>query len=93
VGDDEAGIRWGEKALELAERVGCLDAMGDTLNIVGTIELRQGNMDGLVKMDRSRELAQQAGDELGIARTYLHPALALTGRREWVLAERYTVPA
>jgi DNA-binding CsgD family transcriptional regulator len=92
VGDDDAGIRWGEKALALAERVGCLDAMGDTLNIVGTVELRQGNLDGLIKMDRSRELAEQTGDELGVARTYLHPALVFSGRREWVLAERYIQP-
>jgi DNA-binding CsgD family transcriptional regulator len=92
VGDDEAGIRWGGKALELAERVGCLDAMGDTLNIIGTVELRRGNLDGLAKLDRSRELAQQAGDEVGVARTYLHPAMALAGRREWVLADRYIQP-
>jgi DNA-binding CsgD family transcriptional regulator len=92
VGDDDAGIRWGERALELAERVGCLDAMSDTLSIVGTVELRQGNMDGLAKLDRSRDLAQQAGDEVGVARTYLHPAMALSGRREWVLADRYIQP-
>jgi len=92
VGDDDAGIRWGERALELAQRVGCLDAMGDTLNIVGTVELRQGNPDGLAKLDRSRELAQQAGDERGVARAYLHPAMALSGRREWVLADRYIQP-
>ncbi len=92
VGDDDAAIRWGEKAIKLAERVGCLDAMGDTLNIVGTVELRQGNPDGLVKLDRSRELAQQAGDELGVARAYLHPAMVFAGRREWVLADRYIQP-
>jgi hypothetical protein len=66
--------------------------MGDTLNIVGTVELRQGNPDGLAKLDRSRELAQQAGDERGVARAYLHPAMALAGRREWVLADRYIQP-
>ena len=92
VGDDKKAIRWGEKAIELAERVGCLDAMGDALNIVGTVELRQGNPDGLVKLDRSRELAQQAGDERGVARAYLHPAMVLAGRGEWVLADRYIQP-
>jgi DNA-binding CsgD family transcriptional regulator len=91
VGDDQA-VRWGERALELAERVGCLDAVGDTLNIVGTVELRQGNLDGLAKLDRSRELAEQAGDEVGVVRAYMHPALALAARREWVLAERYIQP-
>jgi len=92
VGDDDAAIQWGKRALELAQRVGCLDAMGDTLNIVGTVELRQGNLDGLVKLDRSRELAQQARDEVGIARTYMHPAWVLSARQEWVLAERYLQP-
>ena len=91
VGDAEA-LRWGERALELAERVGCLDAIGDTLNIVGTAELGRGNLEGLAKLDRSRELAEQAEDELGVVRAYMHPALALAARREWVLAERYIQP-
>jgi hypothetical protein len=92
VGDDDAGIRWGKKAIELAEQVGCLDAVGETLNIVGTIELRQGNLGGLSRLDRSRELAEQAGDELGVARAYSNPAAVLAARREWVLAERYIQP-
>lgn len=92
VGDDDEGLRWGERALELAGRVGCLDAMGNTLSIVGTVELRQGKMGGLAKVDRSRELAQQSGDEFGAARAYLLPAMALAGRREWVLADRYIQP-
>jgi len=82
----------GEKALELAGRVGCLDAMGDTLHIAGLVELRQGNLDGLAKMDRSRDLAERAGDKLGIARAYLHPAMVLAGRRERVLADRCIQP-
>jgi DNA-binding CsgD family transcriptional regulator len=92
VGDDDAGVWWGTRAMELAERVGCLDAESDALNVVGMVELRQGDLGGLAKLDRSRELAQQAGDELGIARAYVHPALALTARQEWVLAERYLQP-
>jgi DNA-binding CsgD family transcriptional regulator/tetratricopeptide (TPR) repeat protein len=92
IGNDDEAIRWGGKALEVAERVGCLDAVGDTLNILGLVELRQGNPDGLAKLDRSRELAQQADDELGVARAYLHPAMLLAARREWVLADRYIQP-
>jgi hypothetical protein len=38
------------------------------------------------------ELARQAGDELGVARAYMHPAAVLASRREWVLAERYITP-
>ncbi len=92
IGDDEQALAWGEKAIELADLVGCLDAAGDALNVVGTVELRQGNLDGLAKLDRSRELAEQAADELGIARAYLHPAAVLAARREWMLAERYIQP-
>jgi len=77
VGDDEAALRWGQRAIELAERVGCLDAAGDSLNIVGMVELRRGDLDGLARMDRSRELAEQAGDEHGVARAYAHPAAVL----------------
>jgi DNA-binding CsgD family transcriptional regulator/tetratricopeptide (TPR) repeat protein len=92
VGDDDAAIRWGTEAIELAERIGCLDAVGDTLNIVGTVELRQGNLGGLARLDRSRELAEQAGDERGVARAYSNPAAVLAARREWLLAERYIGP-
>ncbi len=87
--DDDGAVLWGKKAIEVAEQAGCLDAVGDTLNIVGTAELRQGNLDGLAKLDRSREIAQLTGDEAGVARSYMHPTAALAGRREWVLAERY----
>jgi DNA-binding CsgD family transcriptional regulator/tetratricopeptide (TPR) repeat protein len=90
--DDDAALRWGGRALELAERVGCLDVVGEALNIVGTVELRQGNLDGLGRLDRSRELAEQAGDELGVVRAYMHPAAVLAARREWVLADCYIQP-
>ena len=83
--DDDEALRWGERAIDLAERVGCVDAIADTLNIVGTAQLRLGDLDGLVKLDRSRELAQQAGDELGVIRAYERPAAVLAARREWVL--------
>ncbi len=91
VGNDQA-LEWAQRAIELAERLGCLDAIGDALNIAGTAELRVGNLDGLAKLDRSRVVAQQAGDELGVARAYMHPAAVLAARREWILAERYIAP-
>jgi DNA-binding CsgD family transcriptional regulator/tetratricopeptide (TPR) repeat protein len=91
-GDDDAALLWGKKAIELAERVGCLDAAGNALNIVGTVELRQGNLDGLARLDRGRDLVQQAGDDLGVARAYILPAQVFASRREWVLADRYIHP-
>ncbi len=79
----------GKKALEVAEQVGCLDAVGETLNIVGTAELRQGNLGGLEKLDHSREIAQQTGDEIGMARAYMHPTAARGAPR---MGARGTLP-
>lgn len=39
--DDEAAVLWGKRAIEVAEQLGCVDAVGETLNIVGTAELRR----------------------------------------------------
>lgn len=50
---------------------------------MGTAELRQGNLGGLDKLNRSREIAQLAGDEAGIQRSYVRPAVALA-RGAWV---------
>jgi hypothetical protein len=64
-------------ALELAGRVRCRDATGDALNIVGTVQLRQGNPDGLAKLDRSRDLARQAGGRERKIRAHLRQLKAL----------------
>jgi tetratricopeptide (TPR) repeat protein len=90
--DDAEAQRWGQRAIDLAERIDCPAAVGDALNILGTAQLRLGDLDGLAKLDRSRELAQQAGDELGVVRAYERSAAVLAARREWVLAERYIEP-
>jgi hypothetical protein len=59
-GEDEA-VRWGAKAMELADEVGCADALVYALNTVGTIEFRRGEAEGRVKLERSGELAAAAG--------------------------------
>ena len=92
VTDDATAIRWGTAAIELADRVGCTDALVYALNNVGTVELRGGDPGGLAKLERSRELAAQAGDEAGVGRAYLHLGLALAARREWLVAERFLDP-
>jgi len=89
IADDDGAVLWGKRAIEVAELVGCLDAIGDTLSILGTAELRQGNLAGLDKLDQSREIAWQVGDERGIAQALSRAAAALAGRREWALAEPY----
>jgi DNA-binding CsgD family transcriptional regulator/tetratricopeptide (TPR) repeat protein len=86
-------IAWGEKAIELGEDVGCPEAVYEALNNIGTIELSRGELSGLQKLERSRDLADQAGDRFGVARGYLHLCWMLTLRREWELLARYLPPA
>jgi DNA-binding CsgD family transcriptional regulator/tetratricopeptide (TPR) repeat protein len=87
--DDDGAVLWGKKALEVGEQVGCLEEIGDTLSLIGTAELRAGNLGGLEKLEQSREIARQAGDERGVAASFARPAATLAGRREWLLAGRY----
>ena len=43
-------------------------------------------------LERSRDLALETGDEAGVGRAYLHLAVALAGRHEWLVAERFLDP-
>ncbi len=90
--DDADAIRWGIRAIDLAEQLACADALVYALNNVGTVEVRRGDLDGLAKLERSRDLAAQTGDETGVGRAYLHLSLVLGSRREWPLAERFIEP-
>ena len=87
--DDDGAVLWGKKALEVGEQVGCLEEIGDTLSLIGTAELRSGNLAGLEKLEQSRQIARQAGDERGVAASFARPAATLAGRREWLLVARY----
>ena len=86
-------ISWGERAIRLGEKVGCLEAVYVGLNNIGTIEIMRGELAGVHKLERSRGLAEQAGDSTGVARAYLHLCWMLTLRREWGLVARYLPPA
>ena len=90
--DDTEALRWGNKAIALAEETGCTDALIYALNAVGTQELARGDHSGLAKLEKSRELAEQTADEPGTGRAYGNLAVALAARREWVLADRYLEP-
>lgn len=92
IGEDSEAIRWGTHAIELADHVGSTDALVYALNNVGTVELRRGDLDGLAKLERSRDLAAEAGDEAGVGRAFLHLGIVLGARREWLLAERFLAP-
>ena len=58
---DLAGTReWGEKAIELAERLGETEVLVAAIGNVGTVELAHGLAEGREKLQRSLELALDA---------------------------------
>ena len=61
---------WGGRAIELAERLGELEALVHALNNVGTAELRYDLPGGREKLERSLALALDADMEEHVARAY-----------------------
>ncbi|MBV9334470.1 MAG: AAA family ATPase, partial [Solirubrobacterales bacterium] len=88
---DEAGqaATWGTRALALAERIDDVKATVDSLNLLGTIELARGTSEGRSKLERSVELARQAGLTTEAGMAYINLVSAFNRRREWEIAERY----
>ena len=69
--DQPGATSWGERAIELAERLGETEIVVHALNNVGTAELRAGRSpDGRAKLERSLALALEAGLEEHVARAY-----------------------
>jgi DNA-binding CsgD family transcriptional regulator/tetratricopeptide (TPR) repeat protein len=86
-------ISWGERAILLGDYLGCSQAVYGGLDNIGTIEIMRGDLAGVHKLERSRDLAERAGDSLAVARAYMHLSWMLTVRREWDLVARYLRPA
>jgi DNA-binding CsgD family transcriptional regulator len=87
--EDTEGTRtWGARALELAQRVDDHETVIHTLNNLGTMELLRGVPEGLQKLDRSLQLAQQAGFPEHVGRAFIHFAWASARTRRFDLTDR-----
>jgi len=80
--EPEETCAWGQKAYELADRLGDTDALAHALNTIGTVELSRGDMGGKDKLERSLELARSAGElrDVAIAYNNLCSSLSRLGR-------------
>lgn len=87
--EPEETVEWGERAIQLAERVGDTQALVNALNNVGSIELERGRPGGREKLERSLMLARQEEIPTEAGRAYINLTAALGRRREWTLADRY----
>src|SRR4029079_15999488 len=55
--DCEEAVQWGERALKLAEQFGLAAIIVHALNNVGPAEFLMGKPEGMMKLERSLELA------------------------------------
>jgi DNA-binding CsgD family transcriptional regulator/tetratricopeptide (TPR) repeat protein len=87
--DVEGTMRWGRRAIALADRVGDTEALVNALNNVGSCELSRGRDAGRDKLERSLALARQAGLGPDVGRAYINLVAILGRRNQWSDAERY----
>jgi DNA-binding CsgD family transcriptional regulator len=71
--EDEDGTRtWSTRAMDLANRLDCLDVYVHALNSIGSIEFLHGDLAGRDKLEASLARARQAALEYDVARAYAH---------------------
>jgi len=89
--EDAAGARtWGPRALAIAEQVGDTETIVQTLNNTGTIDMLRGRPEGREKLERSLEMAEQAGLEEHVGRAFIHLAWTASRTRCFDMIERVT---
>ncbi len=84
--DGDEAILWGEKAVELARRIGNLEIESHALNNVGTARLGGPNRAGQAELARSLELALAGGWQEHVARAYTNIGTSAVTRREYAVA-------
>lgn len=87
--DSEGTRSWGERALELAERFEDIPTLVHALNNLGTVEMEAGQDEGRTKLERSLQLARDAGLDDDIARALNNLAGAALWARSYRVADRY----
>jgi DNA-binding CsgD family transcriptional regulator/tetratricopeptide (TPR) repeat protein len=87
VEDAEETVAWGTRAIELAQRLDDVEIMVHTLNTIGTMALLSGAPEGRRKLERSLELAEQAGLEEHVGRAFLNLGKANLRNRSYALTD------
>ena len=87
--DTAEALLWGERAIDLAERLGETETLVHALNNVGTARLYIDDESGLVLLERSLALARQNGYEDHVARALANLAWSMILRYRFAEAEQY----
>ena len=86
--DVDHAVSWGERAIELAERLGQTEILVHALNNVGTAQLQAGRPPGWATLDRSLALAEANGLEEHVARAYTNLVAVALEQRDYRLTAR-----
>jgi DNA-binding CsgD family transcriptional regulator len=86
--DQPGASAWGERALELAERLDEIGIVVHALNNMGAAEADDGMPGGIAKLERSLELALEAGLEEHVARAYTNLGAGSVARRAYAIGDR-----
>ena len=92
VNDLDGAVEAATHALELADRFDVTEVSVHALNTLGTAELYEGKAEGRQKLERSLELASEAGLEEHVGRAYIHLADVAQRNRDFELADAYMAP-
>ena len=80
---DDPAIGWGERAMELAARLGNDEILAHALNNVGAARTRATGDAGWRELERSLELSLRCGFQEHVARAYTNLAAIAIGNRDY----------
>jgi DNA-binding CsgD family transcriptional regulator/tetratricopeptide (TPR) repeat protein len=87
--DNAEAVRWGERAMALAESLGDVETLVHALNNVGTAQLYAQDEQGRANLERSLRLALERGWEDHASRAYNNLACVAVDARDYTRAARY----
>ncbi len=85
----EEAIRWGSRALELAQRLDAADIVVLGLRNVGAAEFLAGAAGGVANLERSLELAERMGLDAQVGRVLTSLAISGVHVHDYALADHY----
>ena len=87
--DNTEAMRWGERAIALAESLGDVETLVHALNNVGSAQLFAQDEQGWANLERSLRLALERGWEDHVGRAYTNLGAIAVDARDYPRAARY----
>lgn len=89
VEDTRAAIQWGNRALELAERINASEIVVHALVNIATAQLMEGDPAGRAGLDRSIVLAREQEMHDHVARSYANLSTMMVREHQYAAADAY----